>query len=328
MVTFTLVEFVAMLIADDIRDAWSHLRGIVHTTPILHSRSLDEIAGGKVLLKMESFQRAGSFKFRGAFHALTRKLSEVRERGVVTGSSGNHGGALALAGRILGVPVTVVVPEDIQNVKRQALLGYGATIETAGVTSVERLATAAALAEDRGLVMVHPYDDYGVIAGQGTVALEVLDQVAEVDIFIAPVGGGGLLSGCATYLSERMPGLEVWGAEPDAANDTALSMSKGERVAIDAPDTLADGARNLTPGKLTFPLIRQGCRGILTVTEEQIREAVTLCLSRVKVVVEPTGAVALAAALFNAGLDGRTAVVVISGGNADPPLLMECLASD
>ncbi|HMS18875.1 MAG TPA: pyridoxal-phosphate dependent enzyme, partial [Planctomycetota bacterium] len=201
-----------MVTADDVRDAWSHLRGIVHPTPMLQSRSLDEMAGGRVFLKMESFQRAGAFKFRGAFHALTRNLEQAREAGVVTGSSGNHGGALALAGKILGVSVTVVVPEDIRAVKREALDAYGATVEVVGRTSVERLSRARELADTKGMLLVHPYDDPHVIAGQGTVAMEVLEQVPDLDVFVAPVGGGGLLSGCATYINDEMASVEVWGA--------------------------------------------------------------------------------------------------------------------
>jgi threonine dehydratase len=232
---------------------------------------------------------------------------------------------VALAGRILGVSVTVVVPEDIRAVKRDALIAYGATVIEFGRTSSERIGHAKELASNRGMVFIHPYDDRHVIAGQGTVAMEVLEQVPGVDVFVAPVGGGGLLAGCATYINEEVPSVEVWGAEPELANDTWQSMKDGTRRSIELPDTLADGARNLMPGELTFPIMRRTCRGVLLVTEDQIRETVKLLLMRVKVVTEPTGALAAAAVLFNGGLDGRTAVVVVSGGNADPDLIRECL---
>lgn len=314
-----------MATSDDVREAWLHLRGIVHQTPVIQSRTLDEMAGGRVYLKMESFQRSGAFKFRGAFHALTRTLAQARARGVVTGSSGNHGGALALAARILGVSATVVVPEDIEGVKLEALEGYGARVVVAGRSSAERLDAAQQIADRDGMLMVHPYDNPLVIAGQGTVAMECLEQVPDVDVFIAPVGGGGLLAGCASYINDEMPSVEVWGAEPALADDTFRSMKEGRRVSIPLPDTIADGARNLTPGELTFPIIRRTCRGILRVGEDQIRDAMKLLLLRAKVVVEPTGALATAAVLFEGGLAGRTAVVVVSGGNAGLDLIKQCV---
>jgi len=278
---------------------------------------------------MESFQRTGAFKFRGAFHALSRNLEAAREHGVVTGSSGNHGGALALASRILGVDCTVVMPTDAAGVKVAAVEGFGARIVRCGRSSAERLAKAAELAETDGSVMIPPYDHPDIIAGQGTVALEALEQVPDLDVFIAPCGGGGLLSGCAGFLADRAPSVEVWGVEPDTADDTARSLSAGERVRIDVPETIADGMRNVIPGELTFPILQRACRGVVLVSDEEMMQAMGLMMLRGKIVSEPTGAAAVAAALNGRiDLDGRTAVAVVSGGNVDPPMLSQVLRAE
>lgn len=309
-----------------IEQAYSRISGIVHQTPVIHSRTLDERAGGTLYLKMESFQRTGAFKFRGAFHALTRRLEDAREAGVVTGSSGNHGGALALAAKTLGVPCTVVMPEDAAAVKREAIESFGADIVSCGHSSKERLAKAAELAESEGLLMIPPYDHEDVIAGQGTVALEALAQVPDLDLFVAPCGGGGLLSGCAAFLSARASSVEVWGVESDTADDTAQSLAKGERVEISMPTTIADGMRNVIPGELTFPIIKESCRGVVVVSDAEIEETLRLMMLRAKVVAEPTGAASVAALLNgHVQLDGRTAVAVVSGGNVDPAVLSRVL---
>ncbi|MAG58813.1 MAG: hypothetical protein CMJ83_21195 [Planctomycetes bacterium] len=309
-----------------VKRAHGRISGIIHETPVLSSRTLNEIAGGTLYLKMESFQRTGAFKFRGAFHAVSRQLEAAREHGVVTGSSGNHGGALALAARILGVPATVVMPEDSAAVKIAAVEGFGATIEYCGLSSTERLDRAQVLADEQGMLMIPPYDHEDIIAGQGTVALEALEQVPELDLFLAPCGGGGLLSGCAAYLAGEAPHVEVWGVEPVGADDTLQSFEKGERVTIDLPDTIADGVRNLTPGEMTFPIVRRHCRGVVLVDDDETVEALRLLMLRAKVVSEPTGAVAPAALLSGKlSLEGRCAVAVVSGGNVDPGVLSRCL---
>ena len=314
--------------AGAVEQAYGRISGIIHKSPVIHSRTLDEMAGGTLYLKMESFQRTGAFKFRGAFHALTRNLEAARATGVVTGSSGNHGGALAFAAKILGVPCTVVMPEDAAEVKVAAIKAFGATIIRCGRSSAERLAKAAELADGDGFMMVPPYDHPDVIAGQGTVALEVMEQVPEVDVFISPCGGGGLLAGCAAFLSSRAPDVEVWGVEAEGADDTARSLDAGERVEIDLPNTIADGIRNVMPGELTFPIIKQMVRGVVLVSDDEIQAALRLMMLRAKIVAEPTGAVSVAAALFGkVPLDGRTAVAVVSGGNVDPAVLIRVLES-
>ncbi len=309
-----------------VEQAYGRISGIIHKTPVIHSRTLDDMAGGTLYLKMESFQRTGAFKFRGAFHALACNLEKAREHGVVTGSSGNHGGALALASKILGVPCTVVMPEDAAEVKVAAIKAFGAETMRCGRSSAERLARAAELSEDDGMMMIPPYDHPDIIAGQGTVALETIEQVPDVEVFISPCGGGGLLSGCAAFLSRRAPSVEVWGVEAEDADDTARSLAAGERVEIDLPTTIADGMRNVVPGELTFPIVQQTVRGVVLVSDDEILQALRLMLLRAKVVAEPTGAASVAAALFGkVRLDGRTAVAVVSGGNIDPSALSHAL---
>jgi threonine dehydratase len=315
-----------MINAQSVHGAMGLIKGIVHRTPVLQSRTLDERVGGRVHLKMESLQVSGSFKFRGAFHALSRRLMEARTRGVVTGSSGNHGGALARAASILGVPVTVVMPEDAAGVKVAAVEGYGARVVRCGFSSAERLARAQELADSEGFLSIPPYDDEDIIAGQGTVAMEALEEVPGMDVFAAPCGGGGLLAGCATWLQAKVPSVEVWGVEPTTGDDTHRSLLAGEPVEIPVPDTIADGMRNVRPGRLTFPIIQHRCRGVVLVDDDAIREAMRFLVTRVKVVAEPTGAAPLAALLRGEiDLDGRTAVLVVSGGNVDPEVLASCL---
>ena len=312
----------------DVLEAHGRIRKIIHRTPVLHSRQLDEVAGGRLFFKMESFQRSGAFKFRGAYHALLRSRDRAQRHGTVTASSGNHGGAVALAARLLEIPATVVMPEDAAAVKVAAIRDAGAEVVFCGLTSAERQARALELADRQGLVMIPPYDHPDVIAAQGTAALEALEQVPDLELFLAPCGGGGLLSGCALVFEELQPSAEVWGVEPARANDTALSFEKGERVTTPLGDTMADGARNICPGELTFPIILRCVRGIALVSEEQIARAVELLLTRMKVVSEPTGALAPAAALARGvDLQGRTAVALVSGGNVDPQVLARCCTS-
>lgn len=298
-------------------------------TPVVRTPALDALAGGPLWLKLESMQPSGAFKYRGAYHAIARAQAAGRiGKGVVTGSSGNHGGALALAGKRLGVPVTVVMPEDAALVKVAKVKAAGARVEMFGRSSRERLGRAAELAEAEQLLMVPPYDDEDIMAGQGTTALEASEQVPDMQVFLAPVGGGGLLAGCAAYLAEARPEVEVWGCEAALADDTWRSFQAGQRIEIPLPETIADGMRNVVPGELTFPVVRSHCAGIVRVEEEDIRRGVATLLSEGKVLAEPTGAVAPAAALFGAlDLRGRTAVAVVSGGNVDQETLIPCLTS-
>ena len=315
-----------MTTLQDIEAAAQRLEGIAHRTPILRSRRLDELVGGELHLKMESFQRSGAFKFRGAYNTLVQALPGVLEAGVITGSSGNHGGAVALAAQELGVPAVIVMPEDAASVKIAAVKACGAEVVLFGSTSAERIGYATDRAARDGMMMIPPYDYPQVIAGQGTVALEVIEQVPEFDLYLAPCGGGGLLGGSAVVLAAKRPEVEVWGVEATTADDTWQSLRRGERVTIELPDTIADGMRNLSPGELTFPLVKNHVRDIALVDDAAMAEAVALLATRAKVVVEPTGAAPVAALLSRkVDLAGRRAVAVISGGNVDPRVLAECL---
>jgi threo-3-hydroxy-L-aspartate ammonia-lyase len=309
-----------------VREAVARLHGVVHTTPLFHSRLLDEVAGGTILLKAENLQRSGAFKFRGAYNAIAKNLADCRKAGVTTGSSGNHGGAVALAASLLGVRAVIVMPVDAAGVKVAAVRDCGAEVVKFGRTNEERLAHAWERASREGLVPIHPYDHPDVIAGQGTCGEEIFDAVTP-DVILVPTGGGGLFSGVALSASVRSPKTEVWGVETEAARDTWLSMHERKRVRIDLPDTIADGMRTLSPGELTFPIMLQHARGVVLVSERDVREAMVFLMTRMKLVVEPTGAVGVAAVLKRRiDLNGRTAVVVLSGGNVDPAAYGRILA--
>jgi threonine dehydratase len=311
---------------DDVREASARLKGVVHQTPLFHSRLLDEVAGGTVLLKAENMQRSGAFKFRGAFNAISKNLAACRKAGVTTGSSGNHGGAVALAASLLGVRAVIVMPVDAAGVKVAAVRDCGAEVVKFGRTNEERLAHAQSRVQSEGLVLIHPYDDPDVIAGQGTCGEEIFDA-GTPDVVLVPTGGGGLFSGVSLSGSVRSPKTEVYGVETEAARDTWLSMHEGRRVRIDLPDTIADGMRTLSPGELTFPIIHKHAKGVVLVSERDVREAMIFLMTRMKLVVEPTGAVGVAAVLKRRiPLNGRTAVVVLSGGNVDPVAYARILA--
>lgn len=310
----------------DVERAAQNLRGVAVKTPCVRFPDLDRRLGGKLHFKLESLQRGGAFKFRGAYHAILTQLEAARVQGVVTGSSGNHGTALALAARELGVRCRVVMPEDANPVKVGLVRAASAEAEFCGRSSEERLNRARELAQNEGFLLVPPYDDPRVIAGQGTVALEVLEQVPEFDLLLVPCGGGGLLSGCSVAVAARAPNKEVYGVEAETANDTFLSWQRGERVRIPLSTTIADGMRNVEPGAITFPLVRAHAHGILLAEEARLREAVAWFFREGRLVVEPTGAAALAA-LFSGAIElaGRSVVLVVSGGNIDPVVLRSCM---
>jgi threonine dehydratase len=311
---------------DDIREASARLKGVVHVTPLFHSRLLDEVAGGTVLLKAENVQRSGAFKFRGAYNAIAKNVEACRKTGVVTGSSGNHGGAVALAASLLGVRAVIVMPVDAAGVKVAAVRDCGAEVVKFGRTNEERLGHAWGRAEREGLVPIPPYDHEDVIAGQATCGEEIFDA-GTPDVILAPTGGGGLFSGIALSAATRSPKTEVWGVETEAARDTWLSFHERQRVKIDLPDTIADGMRTLSPGELTFPIMLRHARGVVLVSERDVREAMIFLMTRMKLVVEPTGAVGVAALLKRRfDLGGRTAVVVLSGGNVDPAAYARIMA--
>lgn len=303
---------------DDVRDAAARLKGIAHRTPVLRSRTLDALVGAEVLLKCENFQRVGAFKFRGAYNAASRLAPEQLARGIAAYSSGNHAQAVALAARELGTTAVIVMPEDAPRSKRAATEGYGAEIVTYDRYTGDRVAIAEALAADRGLALIPPYEHPHVMAGQGTAALELLEEAGELDALLVPVGGGGLIAGSATAVKGLRPGTRIVGVEPEAGDDTKRSLEAGRRVEIPVPRTIADGQALHTPGELTFSVNRRLVDDIALVGDDEIRAAMRFAFERLKIVVEPSGATPLAALLAGrAGVLPRRVGVIVSGGNID-----------
>lgn len=306
-----------MITIDDVRAAAGRLEGVAHRTPVITGRSLDEATGAaRVLLKAENLQRAGAFKFRGAFNAVAALEPSERAAGVATVSSGNHAQALALAARLHEVPAVILMPEDAPPNKLAATRGYGAEVVLFDRYASDREELLEALVAERGVTPVHPYDNPSVMAGQGTVALELLEDAGPLDLLLVCLGGGGLLSGCATAVKALSPGTRVVGVEPEAGDDFVRSLAAGERVRIDVPRTIADGQQLPIPGELTFPVIQRHVDEIVTVTDEEIVDAMRLLFERAKIVVEPSGASAFAAVLA-ARIDaaGKRVGVTVTGGN-------------
>jgi threo-3-hydroxy-L-aspartate ammonia-lyase len=306
----------AELSLTDVRSAADRIAGVAHRTPVLTSRTLDERAGAQVFLKAENFQRIGAFKFRGAYNAISRLSAEQLRYGVAAYSSGNHAQAVALAARIAGTSAVILMPEDAPPTKLAATRGYGAEVVTYDRYTQDRAALAKELATERGLTLIPPYDHYDVMAGQGTVALELIDEVGPLDALLVPVGGGGLMAGCATAATAVSPGIRMIGVEPAVGDDHARSLAKGERVEIDVPRTIADGQAISTPGELTFTVNQRLVDSFELVSDEEIVAAMAFAFERLKIVLEPSGASALAALL--AGRIPRLPErigVVLSGGN-------------
>jgi threonine dehydratase len=301
----------------------ARIAGRVHRTPVLESRLLSQLAGCALRLKGEHLQRAGAFKIRGALNFLLTLPAAEAKRGVVTASSGNHGQAVALAARDLGLQATVVVPEDIAQVKRAVIADYGARVEVAGLSSADRLARATEIAA-AGAVFVPPYDHPRIIEGQATVGAELAEEAPDLEAVAVPIGGGGLISGIALAFRALRPGVRIIGVETEAANDAQRSFRSGARVAISLPDTIADGIRNLQVGELNWEVIRTAVDDVVTVSEAEVVEAMALLLTRAKIVAEPTGAVATAAVLAGR-VQGARVAAIVSGGNVDPPLLARLL---
>ncbi len=302
---------------DAIREAAARIAGQVHRTPVMTSRALDAMTGATLLFKCENFQRVGAFKFRGASNAVLSLPDSEAARGVVTHSSGNHAQALALAARLRGIPAYIVMPSNAPEVKRAAVEGYGGRVTLCEPTLRAREENAARIVADTGATMVHPYNDYRVIAGQGTAGLELIEQTALLDCIVAPVGGGGLLSGVATAVKALSPGTRVFGAEPERADDAARSFRVGRILPANDPKTIADGLLT-TLGDKTFPIIQQHVEDILTVPESAIVDAMRIVWERIKIVIEPSAAVALAAVFTHRDrfADNRVGVI-LSGGNVD-----------
>jgi len=307
---------------DDVRAARARLRGVAHITPVMTSRTLDAQAGRAVFLKCENLQRGGAFKFRGAYNTISQLAPEARGRGVLAFSSGNHAQGVALAARLLSAPAVICMPSDAPAVKVAATRGYGAEVIFYDRLKDDRDAVARQIAEQRGMTLVPPYDDARIIAGAGTAALELVEHVPDLDAVLVPIGGGGLIAGSAIAIHGANPKMRVFGVEPAGADDTLRSLRASERVGIAPPSTIADGLRVSKPGALTFPVVQRHVEDILVVTDDEILEAVRFALLRLKLVVEPSGAVTLAA-LLSGRLPpeiGR-AGAIISGGNIDPPVL-------
>lgn len=302
-----------------IRAAHERIRGHIHRTPVLTSQSMNQWLGREMLFKCEPFQRAGSFKIRGALNAVLCLSDEQSAAGVITHSSGNFAQALALAARLRGIPASIVMPSNSPQVKQQAVAGYGGRIELCEPTLAAREEAAARLAAESGGTLLHPYDHPDVIAGQGTLALELIEQAPALDAVVVPIGGGGLISGIALALRELAPSVRVFAAEPAGADDAARSKAAGRLILQDHPDTIADGLLT-SMGQHTWPVVRDLVEQVLVVEDSATREAMQRIWTRMKVLVEPSAAVPLAAVASEAfrGLDGlRRVAVVLSGGNLD-----------
>jgi threonine dehydratase len=314
----------AVIGLDDVQAAARRVEGVAHRTPVLSSHTLDERVGARVLLKAECLQRTGSFKFRGAYNKISSLSGEERGRGVAAFSSGNHAQAVALAARLLGTTATIVMPEDAPQLKLDATRGYGAEVVTYDRYNEDREAIGTRLAEERGLALVRPFDDPLVIAGQGTAALELLDEAGGLDLLVSPVGGGGLIAGCATVVA---PSARVVGVEPDDGDDTQRSLAAGEPVEVPVSRSIADALQVPKPGELTFSINSRLLEGIATVSDAELVEAMRFLFERMKLVAEPGGAAGVAALLAGKiELESDTTVgVVVSGGNVGAARFAELL---
>ncbi|HYL36764.1 MAG TPA: threo-3-hydroxy-L-aspartate ammonia-lyase [Bryobacteraceae bacterium] len=302
----------------DIQAAAERIRAIAHRTPVFTSRSFDATAGASVFFKCENFQRGGAFKIRGASNFVYSIPKDQLARGVVSYSSGNHAQAVALAAASVGIPATIVMPADAPQSKLEATRGYGARVVTYDRLTGNREAIGRRIAQETGATLVPPYDHPWIIAGQGTAALELLDEIGDLDALVAPIGGGGLISGCAIAAKALRPSIRLFGVEPEDANDTYLSLCAGSRVSIPIPNTIADGLRATQPGAVTFPIIQEHVKAILLVSEQEISDSVKFLITRMKMLVEPSGA-ASAAAVFHGKLPAelKRVGVILSGGNVD-----------
>lgn len=302
----------------DILSASDTLEGVANATPVMTSRTLDNMAGARFFLKCENFQRTGAFKFRGAYNALSRLTDEERKRGVLTYSSGNHAQAIALSGQLLGIPTTIIMPEDAPQIKKQATRGYGASVVTYDKHTVAREDLAKQMMAETGMTLIPPYDHADVVAGQGTVGYELMQAVPDLDMLFVCCGGGGLLSGCAIAARSMKPECRVFGVEPEAGDDATRSFRTKTLQSVHNPDTIADGARTPYLGTLTFPLVLEYVDDMMTVPDAALIDAMRLCWERMKIIVEPTGTLALAGALSGqVDVTGARIGVVISGGNVD-----------
>jgi len=311
----------------DVQSAAERLRDVAERTPVATSRTLNERLGAEIFCKCENLQRAGSFKFRGAYNAVSRLTQAQRRSGVVGFSSGNYAQALALAGRLLSTPVVMVMPRDAPAVKLEATKGYGAEVVLYERTEEDRAAIARRLVEERSLTLIPPFDHPHVIAGQGTAALELMNEVPGLELLIVPVGGGGLISGCCVAAHALLPSTRVVGVEPDTADDTRQSLARGEIVTTPQSHSIMDGLLPTAPGRLTFPIMREHVREVVVVSDFEAAEALRFLVLRMKLVVEPSGASGVAALLAGrvAEVKGKRVGVILSGGNVDGGMLARIL---
>ncbi|MDN7228950.1 threonine/serine dehydratase [Planococcus sp. N064] len=306
-----------MVNLDEVKTAQHQISGLIHKTPILTSALLNERTGNEIYLKAEHLQKTGSFKIRGAANAVKQAIDDGAQF-ITAASSGNHGQAVAYIADQLGVPTTIVVPEDANRAKVAAIEAYNGNIVYCGFTSADRIPKAQQLAEEQGGVYIPPYDHPLVIAGQGTIGLEVLDQVPDIDIIVVPVGGGGLISGILTAVKETNSAIRVVGVEPETANDTYLSLANKQITAISGTTTIADGLRTSQPGQLTFPILQEFLDDLVLVTEDEIKEAFQFTLERTKQLIEPSSATGIAAVLSKKlKAEKNKIAVILSGGNVD-----------
>jgi threo-3-hydroxy-L-aspartate ammonia-lyase len=311
----------------DVRTAAQGLAGVANDTPVLRSRTLDGMVGASVHVKAECFQRGGSFKFRGAYTKIASLDETTRARGVLAYSSGNHAQAVTIAARLLDTRATILMPEDAPTAKVDATRGYGAEIVTYDRWSENREELGAALAAERGLELVRPYDDPLVMAGQGTTALELLEEVRDLDVLVVPVGGGGLMAGCSTVAKALRPEIRVIGVEPETGDDTRRSLAAGKRINRGVPRTIADGLQAAEPGKLTFEVNRLRVDEIVTVSDAEILDAMAFLFDRLKIVTEPSGAIGVAALLAaRISAPGARVGVIVSGGNVGVARFAELLS--
>jgi threonine dehydratase len=310
-----------------VKAAQKRIQGHAHVTPVMTSQTLNDMTGAEVFLKCENFQRMGAFKFRGAFNAMSQLTEEQKKRGVITYSSGNHAQAVALVGRLLGIRTVVIMPNNAPVIKREATEAYGASVVGYDPDETTRVEICRDLEKKHGHTLVPPYDHINIVAGQGTTAKELLDEVESLDMLLVPCGGGGLLSGCALAAKGMNPNCRVIGIEPELADDATKSFHTGKLHTVKNPPTIADGTRTPSLGKVTFPLVREYVDDMKTVTESAIMEAVKFLFYRMKLVVEPSGALGLAVLLSGSVKPSGRVGIVISGGNVDGPTMKHILDS-
>ncbi len=312
----------------DVQQAAARLKGIATRTPVMTSRTANAQTGAQLFFKAENFQRMGAFKFRGGYNAIAAMSPEAKARGVIAFSSGNHAQAIALAGQLLGVSTTILMPQDAPEAKIAATRGYGGNVVLFDRYAQDREALTRAMAQERGLTIIPPFNHPDVIAGQGTAALELIEEVGQLDLLLVCVGGGGLISGCALAAHALSPGIQVIGVEPEAGNDGQQSLRSGTIVTIPVPKTIADGAQTAALGTITFAMMQRDVADIVTVSDKELIETMRFCAARMKMIIEPTGCLGAAAALTaKVPVKGKRVGIIISGGNVDLATFSALLAN-